>query len=50
MVIPTYNRTLGEFEAPFTEGSASGVLELESSSEVVLPDPFWPEYEHSRDA
>ena len=28
----------------------AGVLELESSSEVVLPDPFWPEYEQSGDA
>ena len=50
MVIPTYNRTLKEFEAPFSGGPAAGVLELESSSEVILPDPFWPEYEQSGDA
>lgn len=50
MVVPTYNRTLEEFEAPFSGGSAAGVLELESSTEVVLPDPFWPEYEQSGDA
>jgi hypothetical protein len=50
MVIPTYNRTLKEFEAPFRAGSADSPLELESSSEVVLPDPFWPEYEQSGDA
>ena len=47
MVIPTYNRTLKEFEAPFP---ADSPLELESSSEVVLPDPFWPGYEQSGDA
>jgi hypothetical protein len=50
MVIPTYNRTLKEFEAPFSSGQKHGPLELESSSEVVLPDPFWPEYEQSGDA
>ena len=50
MVIPTYNRTLEEFEAPFSAGPAANVLELESSSEVVLPDPFWPEYQKSGDA
>jgi hypothetical protein len=50
MVVPTYNRTLKEFEAPFSGNPAAGVLELESSSEVALPDPFWPEYERSGDA
>jgi salicylate 1-O-methyltransferase len=50
MVIPTYNRTLKEFEAPFSTGSEDSPLELESSSEVALPDPFWPEYEQSGDA
>jgi len=50
MVIPTYNRTLKEFEAPFSAGEVDSPLELESSSEVVLPDPFWPEYEQSGDA
>jgi hypothetical protein len=50
MVIPTYNRTLEEFEAPFSGVSAAGVLELESSSEITLPDPFWPECEQSGDA
>jgi hypothetical protein len=50
MVIPTYNRTLQEFEAPFSPGQKDSPLELESSSEVVLPDPFWPEYEQSGDA
>ncbi len=50
MVIPTYNRTLKEFEEPFSGGLAVDVLELESSSEVALPDPFWPEYERSGDA
>ena len=50
MVIPTYNRTLKEFEAPFSAGQEDSPLELESSSEVVLPDPFWPEYEQSGDA
>jgi hypothetical protein len=49
MVIPTYNRTFKEFEAPFSGDLAAGVLELESSSEVALPDPFWPEYERSGD-
>jgi hypothetical protein len=50
MVIPTYNRTLKEFEAPFSADPENSPLELESSSEVVLPDPFWPEYEQSGDA
>jgi hypothetical protein len=50
MVIPTYNRTLKEFEAPFSTDQEDIPLELESSSEVVLPDPFWPEYEQSGDA
>lgn len=50
MVVPTYNRTLKEFEAPFSGGPLTGVLELESSSEVILPDPFWPEYKQSGDA
>ena len=50
MFIPTYNRTLKEFEAPFSSGQKDSPLELESSSEVVLPDPFWPEYEQSGDA
>jgi hypothetical protein len=49
MVIPTYNRTLKEFEAPFSADQENNPLELESSSEVVLPDPFWPEYEQSGD-
>jgi hypothetical protein len=49
MAIPTYNRTLKEFQAPFSAGSADSTLELESSNEVVLPDPFWPEYEQSGD-
>ena len=50
MVVPTYNRTLKEFEAPFSRGPTADVLELESSSEIALPDPFWPEYEQSGDA
>jgi hypothetical protein len=50
MVIPTYNRTLKEFEAPLSAGSEGNPLELESSSEVAPPDPFWPEYEQSDDA
>ena len=32
MVIPTYNRTLKEFEAPFSAGQEHSPLELESSS------------------
>ena len=50
MVVPTYNRTLKEFEAPFSASQKDNPLELESSSEVVLPDPFWPQYEQSGDA
>ena len=48
MGVPTYNRTLEEFEAPFSEGSEDHVLELESSSEVALPDPFWPRVREKR--
>lgn len=50
MVIPTYNRTLEEFKAPFAQGTSAGVLELESASEVVLDDPLWTEYQQSGDA
>ena len=50
MVIPTYNRALKEFESSFSSSQKDSSLELESSSEVVLPDPFWPEYEQSGDA
>jgi hypothetical protein len=50
MVIPTYNRTLEEFKAPFSDGPATSVLELESASEVVLDDPFWRDYQQSGDA
>jgi S-adenosylmethionine-dependent carboxyl methyltransferase len=50
MVIPTYNRMLKEFEAPFSANPEDNPLQLESSSEVALPDPFWPEYEESHDA
>ena len=50
MVIPTYNRTLEEFEAPFSAKHKDNSLRLESSSEVTLPDPFWPDYEQSGDA
>jgi hypothetical protein len=46
-MIPPYTRTLEEFEAPFSAGSAGGVQELESSSEVALPDAFWPKYGQS---
>jgi hypothetical protein len=49
MVIPTYNRTLAEFKAPFAEGLI-GNLELESSSMVVLDDPIWRDYLRSGDA
>jgi hypothetical protein len=38
-VIPTYNRTLKEFEAPFSAGSEGSPLEFESSSEVA-PGPI----------
>jgi hypothetical protein len=50
MVIPTYNRSLKEFEALFSAGAENSLVKLESSSEVALPDPFWPEYEQSGDA
>jgi hypothetical protein len=50
MVIPTYNRMLKEFEAPFSTGSKDSTLEPESSSEITLPDPFLPEYEQSNAA
>jgi SAM dependent carboxyl methyltransferase len=39
IVIPTYNRTLKEFEAPFSAGSEGSPLEFESSSEVA-PGPI----------
>lgn len=47
MAIPTYYRTKAEFEAPFTESSSFELLE---SIPQVLDDPYWPEYERTRDA
>lgn len=47
MAIPTYYRTKAEFEAPFT---ASNPFELLESIPQVLDDPYWPQYERTRDA
>lgn len=50
MVIPTYNRTLAEFQAPFLPGARMGDLELEHASLVALDDPFWDAYQQDGDA
>lgn len=47
MAIPTYYRTRAEWEAPFAESAA---LAIEEMTPVVLPDPFFPIYERTRDA
>ncbi|MGF1471107.1 MAG: hypothetical protein ACFB50_05095 [Rubrobacteraceae bacterium] len=49
MVIPTYNRTLEEYEAPFSEAGIADDLELESASVAALEDPFWAEYQQNGD-
>ena len=45
--IPTYYRTRGECEAPFT---ADAPFELLESTPTDLQDPFWPAYEQNHDA
>ncbi len=50
MVIPTYNRTLAEFTAPFSQNDMAGVLELESASKVALDDPYWNAFQKDGDA
>ncbi|MGH9269641.1 MAG: hypothetical protein ACRDZ2_00020 [Ilumatobacteraceae bacterium] len=50
MVIPTYNRTLAEFRAPFTDGQAPPELQLLSADEVTLDDPFWAAFAANHDA
>lgn len=50
MVIPTYNRTLAEFQAPFLPGTRMGELELEHASLVTLDDPYWDAYKQNGDA
>lgn len=40
MTIPTWNRTLAEFTAPFTMGELEGRLELRRAELHSLPDPY----------
>ncbi|MEU0442122.1 hypothetical protein ABZ202_20590 [Streptomyces sp. NPDC006186] len=54
MTIPTWNRTAGEFLAPFREGSGEGregglgdVLRVEEHEQVVLPDVLLERYRES---
>ena len=43
MVIPTYNRSLAELEAPFADPGCG--LALEEIAEDRTPDPFWQAFE-----
>ncbi len=48
MAIPTYNRTPGEFTAPFAGGGVSG-LRLEHGELHILKDPIWRDYRRDGD-
>jgi hypothetical protein len=52
MTVPTWNRTLAEFTAPFAAGghAAQSGLELVEHSLAVLPDQYLPQYHASGDA
>jgi SAM dependent carboxyl methyltransferase len=41
MTIPTWNRTMAEFVAPFTEGRVAGRLEVRRSEMRSLDDPYF---------
>jgi hypothetical protein len=44
MTIPTWNRTLSEFTAPFESGELAGTLELRRSALRSLPDAYFEAY------
>jgi hypothetical protein len=51
MTIPTWNRTLTEFVAPFTaDAEIADTLALEEQGVDILGDPFMAEYQRSGDA
>ena len=49
MTIPTWNRTLGEFTAPFDDGDALGLTLLESEVDLA-PDAYLAAYRDDHDA
>lgn len=49
MTIPTWNRTLAEFTAPFVAGEFSGTLELRRSDLRWLPDRYFEAYQGDGD-
>ncbi len=49
MTIPTWNRTLGEFTAPFDDGDAFGLTLLESELDFA-PDAYLAAYREDHDA
>lgn len=49
MTIPTWNRTLAEFVAPFEAGDFAGTLELRRSDLRWLPDPYFEAYRRDDD-
>lgn len=49
MNVPTWNRTLAEFRAPFADGSVTG-LTLEESALHAVPDPYLAAFRASGDA
>jgi hypothetical protein len=50
MTIPTWNRTAGEFAAPFAGGPLAESLELRRRTAKVLPDAFFAAFEKTGDA
>jgi len=49
MTIPTWNRTVAEFTAPFTSGELGGRLELLLAELHSLPDPYLTTFERDGD-
>jgi hypothetical protein len=49
MTIPTWNRTLAEFTAPFESRELDGILELRRSTMRSLPDPYLEAYRSDGD-
>lgn len=50
MTLPLFGRTLEDIKEPFsTDGNFGGML-LEAADVVTTPDPFWQEFQKTKDA
>jgi len=49
LTIPIGFRSLDEVKAPFSARGQFAGLELERTELLKIPDPFWPDYENSKD-